>query len=137
MNPYSHAGPSRVTTDGDYRGAFKNRGHHRVTCAQSRLNAASHQALDCCGAGADVDEINVQTMPLKGADLFRHPDPGHAGADGRIGDADFFFRRFGAIYWQGKENSEREETINNTASFSAPNFNPDHIVTFARTMNYT
>ena len=60
--------------------------------------------LDRCGTGADVDEINVQTVPLKGADLFSHPDPGHAGADGGIGDADFLFCRFGAMSRYGKEN---------------------------------
>src|SRR4029077_7174962 len=89
--------------DGDHRGALKNRGHHRVTCTQRRLNPTPPQALDRCSAGANKDEINVQAMPLKSTDLFSHPNPGHAGADGGIGDADFLSYRCGAVHRCEKE----------------------------------
>jgi hypothetical protein len=60
-------------------------------------------------------------VPVKGADLFSHPDPGHAGTNGGIGNADLLSCRFGAVYWKRKEYGEREETTNNAAKFFPAN----------------
>src|SRR5262249_14467390 len=104
----------------DDRSTFENRRHHRVTRPKRRLNTTAHQTLDCCSAGADVDEINVQSLSLKGTNLFSHPDPGHARADGGIGHADFLFGGLSGLdrKWQNK--SEREDTTDNTENIQHP-----------------
>jgi hypothetical protein len=38
-----------------------------------------------------VNQLGMQAVAIKGADLFGHPDSGHARADGSVGKSHFLF----------------------------------------------
>jgi hypothetical protein len=65
---------------------LQDRRNHRVAGADDDLDLAAHHRLYRDAARADLKQLHVHSVFLKGAGLFGHPDTGENRTDRRIND---------------------------------------------------
>jgi hypothetical protein len=50
-----------------------------------------------------VNQLGMQAVAIKGADLFGHPDSGHARADGSVGKRNFLAGEFSGVDYEWRK----------------------------------